>query len=69
MGKTSNISRSILQKFQTSYENSEITEENIFYYVYELLHSKEWQHGPEFLKDIDSVGKLKITINHESSSF
>lgn len=43
VGKTSNISRSILQKFQTSYENSEITEENIFYYVYALLHSKDYK--------------------------
>ena len=36
---------------------------------FELLHSKEWQHGPEFLKDIDSVGKLKITINHEETMY
>merc|ERR1711994_775732 len=33
---------------------------------FEFLHTKEWQHGPEFIKDLESVAELKITVNPES---
>ena len=33
---------------------------------FEFLHTKDWQHGPEFIKDLESVAELKIAVNPES---
>ena len=38
-----NIPDSILQKFQTHYNNPNLTKEDIFYYIYGILHSTEYK--------------------------
>jgi predicted helicase len=38
-----NIPNSILHKFQTHYQNPQISKEDIFYYIYGILHSPEYK--------------------------
>ena len=38
-----NIPDSILQKFQSHYQNPKITKEDLFYYIYGILHSPEYK--------------------------
>jgi predicted helicase len=38
-----NISNAILKEFQTTYDDPKLTKEDIFYYVYGILHSPEYK--------------------------
>jgi predicted helicase len=40
--KEENISNEVLKDFQSTYNNNNITKEDIFYYIYGLLNSKEY---------------------------
>jgi predicted helicase len=42
-GRKSNITDFSLEKFRSSYSDSKISKEDIFYYIYGLLHSQEYR--------------------------
>ena len=42
--KKENIPDTILSDFQTTYQDQAITKEDIFYYIYGILHSPEYKH-------------------------
>ena len=59
--KQDNILDSTLKSFQKHYSNSKITKDDIFYYVYGVLHSKEYctKYAVNLKKQIPHIPMLK----------
>ena len=60
-----NISNEILLKFQKTYSNASITKEDIFYYIYGLLNSKEYvdKYNEYITKEIPKIPMVENFIN------